>query len=91
MIADGKLAVVLGIEVDNLFNCHWNDRRRHRGDCTPDGIRQKVQEYYDLGVRHIFPIHNFNNAYGGPATWAGRDRRRQPRVRKGIGRSPTSG
>jgi microsomal dipeptidase-like Zn-dependent dipeptidase len=69
VIADGKLAVVLGIEVDNLFNCHWNDRGDTEGDCTPDGIRQKVQEYYDLGVRHIFPIHNFNNAYGGPATW----------------------
>jgi len=68
-IAAGKLAVVLGIEVDNLFNCHWSNRDDTTGDCSTDGIRRKVKEYYDLGVRHVFPIHNFNNAFGGPATW----------------------
>ncbi|HEV8199948.1 MAG TPA: membrane dipeptidase, partial [Candidatus Polarisedimenticolia bacterium] len=68
-IADGKLAVVLGIEVDNLFNCHWDDRNDTTGNCSPEGIEERVQHYYDLGVRHVFPIHNFNNAYGGPATW----------------------
>ena len=69
MIADGKLAVVLGIEVDNLFNCHWATAATPTGDCSTDGIRQKVKQYYDLGVRHVFPIHNFDNAFGGPATW----------------------
>src|SRR5262249_37775820 len=68
-IAAGKLAVVLGIEVDNLFNCHWSNRADTTRACSPAGIRAKVQEYYDKGVRHVFPIHNFNNAYGGPATW----------------------
>ena len=68
-IADGKLAVVLGIEVDNLFNCHWSNRNDTTGDCSTDGIRAKVKAYYDRGVRHVFPIHNFNNAFGGPATW----------------------
>jgi len=68
-IADGKLAVVLGIEVDNLFNCHWSNRFDETGNCSEAGIEERVQHYYDLGVRHIFPIHNFNNAYGGPATW----------------------
>ena len=69
VIADGKLAVVLGIEVDNLFNCHWANRNDPTGDCSPEGIRAKVTEYFDRGVRHVFPIHNFNNAFGGPATW----------------------
>jgi microsomal dipeptidase-like Zn-dependent dipeptidase len=68
-IAGGKLAVVLGIEVDNLFNCHWANRADTTGDCSTDGIRRKVKHYYDLGVRHVFPIHNFDNAFGGPATW----------------------
>src|SRR4029077_16820449 len=69
VIVDGKLAVVLGIEVDNLFNCHWANRNDTTGDCSTDGIRRKVKQYYDLGVRHVFPIHNFDNAFGGPATW----------------------
>jgi microsomal dipeptidase-like Zn-dependent dipeptidase len=70
-IADGKLAVVLGIEVDNLFNCHWGNRNDTdpAGNCSPEGIVRNVNYYYDLGVRHVFPIHNFDNAYGGPATW----------------------
>jgi microsomal dipeptidase-like Zn-dependent dipeptidase len=26
-------------------------------------------EFHALGVRHVFPIHNFDNAFGGTATW----------------------
>ena len=62
-VLEGKLAVVLGIEVDNLFNC------KERGSCTPEHIRAKVAEYHARGVRHVFPIHNFDNAFGGAATW----------------------
>jgi microsomal dipeptidase-like Zn-dependent dipeptidase/PKD repeat protein len=93
VIAEGKLAVVLGIEVAELFNCKFpisqcdgsdgfisdcnfseetNGRKPENEDveaCTPDYIRDKVQEYYDLGVRHVFPIHNFDNAFGAAATW----------------------
>gem|GEM_PF-1769548 len=65
VIADGKLAVVLGIEVDNLFNCKYGAE----DVCTPAYVRAQVDHYYDLGVRHIFPVHNFDNAFGGAATW----------------------
>jgi microsomal dipeptidase-like Zn-dependent dipeptidase len=61
-IAKGKLAVVLGIEEANLFGC--ND-----GTCTADYIQEQLDKYFDLGVRHIFPIHNFDNDYGGAASW----------------------
>src|SRR6185436_17593384 len=44
-IADGKLAVMLGVEVDTPWGCTVN-----ASFCTPDYIRQKVQEMYDLGV-----------------------------------------
>ena len=63
VIRAGKLAVVLGIEVDNLFNC------KEHGSCTPARVQAKVDEYYKRGVRHIFPIHNFDNGFGGAATW----------------------
>jgi microsomal dipeptidase-like Zn-dependent dipeptidase len=94
-IKDGKLAVVLGIEVDNLFNCKfpssqvtpyaqdeygrlipgiiqgWNfSSAELGGECTPDGIRKQLKDLYDnYDVRHVFPVHNFDNGYGAPAAW----------------------
>ena len=66
--------MVLGIEVDNLFNCHLQDASGQpvSGEgpaCTIDYVSQQMQKYYGMGVRHIFPIHNFDNAYGTPAAW----------------------
>jgi hypothetical protein len=67
------LAVVLGIEVDNLFNCHVqgaNGPVNGEGPtCDTTYVQQQLQKYYSEGVRHIFPIHNFDNAYGTPAAW----------------------
>ena len=73
-IRDGKLAVVLGIEVDNLFNCHLQNAngKPFNGegpDCTEAYVQQQLQKYFAMGVRHIFPIHNFDNAFGSPAAW----------------------
>ena len=64
VIADGKLAVVLGIEVDNLQLSLERPRRR-RGRLHARWHPPEGPSIDDRGVRHIFPIHNFNNAYGG--------------------------
>ncbi len=74
VIQQGKLAVVLGIEVDNLFNCHRAnpDGTPANGEgpiCSETYVQQQLQKYYSMGVRHIFPIHNFDNAFGTPAAW----------------------
>lgn len=69
VISAGKLAVVLGIEMDNLFNCKFDERDPDSGVCTTDSVRDLVAQYHALGVRHIFPVHNFDNAFGSPATW----------------------
>ncbi len=87
VIQQGKLAVVLAIEVENLFNCHsgadtgtafentvypfepTQDPPATISTCTAEYVQQQVQHYYAMGVRHIFPIHNFDNAYGSPAAW----------------------
>ena len=58
-IAGGKLAVVLGIEVDHLFNSYLT------ANITADQVRAAVQEYYDKGVRYVFPLHFADNAFGG--------------------------
>jgi len=76
----GKLAVVLGIEVDNLFNCKESGCPSDFGlaadriqDLThlpqPATLQDAVDVIYDMGVRHVFPIHNFDNAFGAAATW----------------------
>ncbi len=62
-VASGKLAVVLGIETAELFNCN------EQGTCNEQFVRNKVDQYYDKGVRQVFPIHNFDNAFGAAATW----------------------
>jgi microsomal dipeptidase-like Zn-dependent dipeptidase len=57
----GKLAVVLGIEVDYLFNC------RTPGGFEPRTVIEQLDKYFALGVRHVFPIHFANNGFGGTA------------------------
>jgi hypothetical protein len=61
IIRAGKMAVVLGIEVDSLFDC------KPGSTCTREYLRGKLQAYYNMGVRHVFPIHQFDNAFGGAA------------------------
>ncbi len=37
--------------------------------CSESFVSAEVDRYYNMGVRHIFPIHNFDNSFGGSATW----------------------
>lgn len=61
--AEGKLAVVLGIEVAGLFGC------RENSDCAPEHVQRELQRYYAMGVRQITPIHVLDNAFGGAALY----------------------
>lgn len=61
VIAEGKLAVIIGIEVDYLFNC------RNEDDLTPVELDAILDDYLARGVRHIFPIHFGDNGFGGAA------------------------
>ncbi len=64
IIESGKLAVVLGIEVDSLFRCPV-------GQCNETHVRSEVARYHAMGVRHLFPVHVFDNAFGGTALYHG--------------------
>ena len=55
-IANGQLAVVLGVEVDDAFT-----------QCSGTLCQDQVDAYYAMGVRHLFPIHFKDNAVGGAA------------------------
>lgn len=62
-IREGKMAVVLGIEVDGLFGCETT------GNCDPAKISSELNSYYNKGVRHLFPVHLYNNEFGGSAIY----------------------
>jgi microsomal dipeptidase-like Zn-dependent dipeptidase len=64
-IQDGKLAVVLGTEVDTEWGCKVN------ADCTKDWIVQNVQDYRNRGIRVMFPVHVIDNGFGGTAAYTG--------------------
>jgi microsomal dipeptidase-like Zn-dependent dipeptidase len=62
VIEEGKMAVVLGIEASDLFDCRLS---AFDGDplCDVDYVRQQLDAYYDMGVRALFPVHKYDNAF----------------------------
>lgn len=68
VIPQGKLAMVLGIEISHLFNCNITTAGPN---CSKEKIDAELDRLYDLGVRQMFPIHEFNNAFGGNGIFDG--------------------
>lgn len=63
IIESGRLAIVLGVEVDSIGNC------RRDTDCTEQQVRGWVQKLHAWGARHVFPVHLADNALGGTAIY----------------------
>jgi microsomal dipeptidase-like Zn-dependent dipeptidase len=61
VMAKDKLAVVLGAEVDHLFDC------RTEAQCSEQYVVEQLEKYYDKGLRHLFPVHFKANAFAGAA------------------------
>lgn len=58
----GKLAVILGVEVSNPFGCGL---KYGKPQCTTADIDRGLDEMYALGVRSMFLCHKFDNALCG--------------------------
>ena len=85
IVSEGKLALVLGIEVDapgDYFEeCHPQpkvlirlDKRTCRTLPTDDAAKRRevqsfVRELYARGVTHVIPVHLIENAFGYPAVY----------------------
>lgn len=67
IIAEGKLAVVLGIEVDRLGQTVPFSGQASQRDADLQRIMNYLEGYRKLGVRHIIPIHLADNRIGGTA------------------------
>jgi hypothetical protein len=61
-INDGKLALVLGIEVSEILDCKL---RGSAPTCTNDQIDQRLTDLHELGVQSAFVAHKFDNALAG--------------------------
>ncbi|HWM05269.1 MAG TPA: hypothetical protein VNP92_23265 [Actinophytocola sp.] len=62
VIEQGKLAVVLGVEVSQPFGCGI---KNGVPQCDQADIDAGLDELYDLGVRRMFVCHKFDNALCG--------------------------
>lgn len=73
VINEGKLAVILGIEVAQVFGCGVNmtlglaEQRR----CDAAQINAEIDRLWELGVRHVYPFHDIDSSLGGAGIFSG--------------------
>jgi hypothetical protein len=61
-IKAGNLAVVLGIETSDLFDCFLVPFGEF-SQCSEADVVAKLDAYHAKGVRVLFPVHKFDNAF----------------------------
>lgn len=62
VIAEGKLALVLGIEISNLFDCFLTPPPGFAA-CDEALVTAKLDHYRERGVRVLFPVHKYDNGF----------------------------
>lgn len=62
VIEGGKMAVINGTELEKVFDC---GEYLDSPECTFEQIDERMDEWYDMGLRAVFPLHIFDNALGG--------------------------
>lgn len=68
IVSQNKLAVVVGVELDDIGN--YGAVQPHRPvTATAGELTAEVDRLFDEGVRYIFPIHLVDNAIGGSAVY----------------------
>jgi hypothetical protein len=58
----GKLALVLGVEVSRVFGC---GEHNHVSECNRADVDRGLAEFMKLGISSFYPVHKFDNAFGG--------------------------
>lgn len=73
VINDGKMAVVLGVEVAQVFDCGMTvlPGGVEQANCDQAQIDSEIQRLWDLGVRHVYPFHDINTSLGGAGIFNG--------------------
>lgn len=73
VIAQGKLAVVLGVEISHILNCSvkYLPNGQEQSGCTQASIDIELDKLHQAGIRQMFPVHEFDNALGGNGIFNG--------------------
>jgi hypothetical protein len=66
VINQGKLAVILGMEVSEPFGCRFAPPN-HAPQCTAADVDAGIDEIYGLGIRQVELINKFDNPLAGVA------------------------
>tara|TARA_B100001250_G_scaffold78222_2_gene64195 strand:+ start:958 stop:3180 length:2223 start_codon:yes stop_codon:yes gene_type:complete len=61
-IAAGKLALLYGVEASEVLDCGEKD------SCDEQQVDENLDALYDAGVRVMYPVHKFDNHFGGANT-----------------------
>lgn len=71
IVLGGRLAVVLGVEIDNIGNFIQNPAvdPNNVTEESKNIVRTELQRLWNQGVRYVFPIHVINNKFGGTAIY----------------------
>ena len=64
IVSSDRLAVIIGVEVDDIGN--FSGRSVPPSDLD---IKREVDRLHDLGVRYIFPVHLSDNRFAGAAIY----------------------
>jgi len=68
IIRSGRMAVILGTEVDELGRARPDGMAWPRSPHTsPDSMQKQIDDLWELGIRKITPVHSSNNPIGGAA------------------------
>lgn len=57
IIKEGKLAVILGVEISDILDCNKN--------CDYQKIQSQLNLLFENGIRVILPVHKSDNSFGG--------------------------
>jgi hypothetical protein len=71
VINQGKLAVVKGVELSRILDCGETVVNDPEPGCTEASVDAGLDELRDLGITSFFPVHKFDNAFGGTKMDAG--------------------
>jgi len=63
IIAEGKLALVMGMELEAPFNCITT--RDGSSNCTRAYLEEQLDAYREKGISHIFLNHHWDNDFSG--------------------------
>lgn len=73
IVSSGRLAIVLGIEMDNIGNFYMPADTKgfpaFNPNPTETQVKAEIDRIYAMGVRYIFPVHVTNNVFGGTALY----------------------